>query len=161
MVVYVDTSVIISAIDKGDHRCKDADKFLRREKEKIISPLVLAEIYSVVSRNSERINLGFNVAEEDLPAVLARLCMRKYNLKLICISDKEFSIFGEIPTKYKLAFMLAPKLKLRTLDLLHISYAWAIKLNGYDVKEFVTLDRGILDTAEKIEEITDIRVIEP
>ncbi len=161
MVVYVDTSVIISAIDKGDQRCKDSDKFLRRVKEKIISPLVLAEIYSVVSRNSERINLGLNVAEADLPAVIARLCMRKYDLKLVCVFDKDFSIFGEIPTEFKLAFMLAPKLKLRTLDLLHISYAWAIKLNGYNVEEFVTLDGGILDRAKDIEKITDIRVIEP
>ncbi len=89
MVVYVDTSVIIAAIDKGYQRCKDSDKFLRRKKEKIISPLVLAEIYSVVSRNFERINLGLNVAEEDLPAVIARSCMIKYDLKLVCLFDKE------------------------------------------------------------------------
>ncbi len=51
--------------------------------------------------------------------------------------------------------MLAPKLKLRTLDLLHISYAWAIKLNGYNVEE------RNLDRAKDIEKITNNRVIEP
>lgn len=51
--------------------------------------------------------------------------------------------------------MLAPKLKLRSLDLLHISYAWVIKLNGYNV------EGGILDRAKDIEKITNIRVIEP
>jgi len=34
----VDTSVIIAAIDKGDQRCKDSDKFLRRKREDGGSP---------------------------------------------------------------------------------------------------------------------------
>ena len=162
MVVYIDTSVIVAAIDRGDGRNKEAEKFLLREKEKVISPLVLTEIFSVVSRNSDRLT-GFDVEidEEDLPAIIARLSVKKYGLKLLYSFDKEFTIFGETPAEVKLAFTLAPKLKLRTLDLLHLSNAWNFKLNGYGVDEFATFDRGILDKADGIEKLTDIKVVEP
>ena len=162
MVVYIDTSVIVAAIDRGDGRNKEAEKFLLREKEKVISPLVLTEIFSVVSRNSDRLT-GFDVEidEEDLPAIIARLSVKKYGLKLLYSFDKEFTIFGEAPAEVKLAFTLAPKLKLRTLDLLHLSNAWNFKLNGYGVDEFATFDRGILDKADGIEKLTDIKVVEP
>jgi predicted nucleic acid-binding protein len=163
VVVYVDTSVIVAAIDRGDRRNKEADKFLLREKEKIISPLVLAEVFSVVSRNSDRLMSGFDVEidEEDLPAVIARLSMKKYGLNVIYSFDKEFTIFGEVPAEIKLAITLAPKLKLRTLDLLHLSNAWNLRLNGYDVDEFATFDSGILEKAVVVGELTNIRVIEP
>jgi predicted nucleic acid-binding protein len=163
MVVYIDTSVIVSAIDRGDERNRDADKFLLREKEKVISPLVLIEIFSVVSRNSDRLisGLDLEINEEDLPAVITRLGVKKYELNLLYSFDKEFTIFGEVPAEIKLAFTLAPKLKLRTLDLLHLSNAWNFKLNGYGVDEFATFDNGILRKTGKIEELTGIRVIEP
>ena len=38
MVVYIDTSVIVAAIDKGDRRNKDAEKFLLRERENVRYP---------------------------------------------------------------------------------------------------------------------------
>jgi len=70
MVVYVDTSVIIAAVDRGDIRNRDAEKFLLREKEKVVSPFALAEIFSVVSRNFGKLEV--DVDEDDLPAVIAR-----------------------------------------------------------------------------------------
>lgn len=166
MVVYIDTSVIVAAIDRGDGRNKEAEKFLLREKEKVISPLVLTEIFSVVSRNSDRlsdmlIGLDVEIDEEDLPAIIARLSVKKYGLKLLYSFDKEFTIFGEVSAEIKLAFTLAPKLKLRTLDLLHLSNAWNFKLNGYGVDEFATFDGRILGKADRIEELTNIRVFEP
>ncbi len=163
MVVYIDTSVIVAAVDGGDRRNRDASKFLSREKEKIISPLVLAEVFSVVSRNSAGLISRFEVEidEKDLPAVIARLSMKKYGLRLVYSFDREVTIFGEVPAEVKLAFTLAPQLKLRTLDLLHLSNAWNLRLNGYRVDEFATFDSGILEKAVAIEELTDIRVIEP
>jgi predicted nucleic acid-binding protein len=161
MVSYIDTSVIVAAIDKGDRRNRDAEKFLLREKEKIISPLVIAEVFSVISRNLERLVTELDVDLEDLPTVIARLSVRRYGLKIIYSFDRDFTIFREVPVEFKLAFMLAPKLKLRTLDLLHISNAWNFKMNGHGVDEFATLDGGILERAGKIEELTGIRVIEP
>ncbi len=163
MVVYIDTSVIVSAVDKGDERSKEADKFLLREKDKIISPLVLVEIFSVVSRNYDKLVSAFEVdiSKEDLPAVIARLSMRKYGLNLFHTPDKDLTIFGEVPAEIKLAFMLAPELKLRSLDLLHLSYAWNFKLSGYNVDEFATFDDEILRKCDRINELTGIRVIEP
>jgi predicted nucleic acid-binding protein len=158
MVTYIDTSVIIAAIDKGDERNRDAEKFLIHEKEKVISPLVLAEIFSVVSRNTEKLNLSVSVRKEDVPAVIVRLSMKKYGLRLICNYDKEFTIFGDVSAEYKLAFILAPRLKLRTLDLLHISYAWNLKMSGHCVEKFATLDGSILEKSEEIEEITGIKL---
>ena len=52
-------------------------------------------------------------------------------------------------------------MKLRTLDLLHLSNAWNLRLNGYNVDEFATFDSEILMKADRIEELTGIRVIEP
>jgi len=163
VVVYVDTSVIVTAIDKGDIKNPSAEKFLLREREKIISPLVLVEIFSVVSRNYERLISKFDVRidERDLPAVIARLSMRKYNLNLIYPFEKELTIFGEVPAEIKLAFMLSHKLKLRTPDLLHLSIAWYLKLNGHSIDGFATFDSEILKKAEKVENLTDIRVFEP
>jgi len=159
MVVYIDTSVIIAAVDKGDNRNKDAEKFLSREKEKLVSPLTLAEIFSVVSRSSEKLNV--DVDEDDLPAVITRLCIKKFGLKVVSLFGKELTIFGEMPAELKLAFILAPKLKLRTMDLLHVSYAWNLRLNGYNVEEFATFDGEILEKAKGINNMTDIRIIEP
>jgi len=163
VVVYIDTSVIVAAIDKGDSKNQAADRFLSREREKIISPLVLVEIFSVVSRNYNRLISKFDVRidERDLPAVIARLSMRKYNLNLIHPFEKELTIFGKVPAEIKLAFTLSHKLKLRTLDLLHLSIAWCLKLNGYSIDGFATFDNEILKKAEKVENLTDIRVFEP
>jgi len=159
MVVYVDTSVIIAAVDRGDIRNRDAEKFLLREKEKVVSPFALAEIFSVVSRNFGKLEV--DVDEDDLPAVIARLCMKKYGLKLISSFDKELTIFGELPAEFKLVFILASKLKLRTLDLLHVSYAWNLKLNGHGIDEFATFDGEILDNAREIKKLIGIHVFEP
>ncbi len=163
MVVYVDTSVIVAAIDKGDSKNPSAERFLLMEREKIISPLVLAEIFSVVSRNYKRLMSKFDIEidDKDLPMVIARLSMRKYGLNLIYPFEKELSIFGEMPAEIKLTFMLSHELKLRTLDLLHLSIAWCLKLNGYDINGFATYDNEILRKAEKVKNLTGIRVFEP
>ena len=163
MVVYVDTSVIMAAIDRGDSKSQAADRFLLREREKVISPLVLVEIFSVVSRNYDRLisGLDMEIGERDLPAVMARLSMRKYGLNLACPFEKELTIFGEVPAEIKLAFMLSHELKLRTLDLLHLSIAWYLKLNGYSLDRFATFDSEILKKAEKVERLTSIQVFEP
>jgi predicted nucleic acid-binding protein len=53
MVTYIDTSVIIAAVDRGNVRNKDTEKFLLREKEKIMSPLTLVEIFFHLTQNSQ------------------------------------------------------------------------------------------------------------
>ena len=107
------------------------------------------------------LKLELDIDKRDLPAVIARLAVRKYGLDVIAPPHRSFTIFGELPSEYKRAFLLAPELKLRTLDLLHISYAWNLKMNGKNIEKFATFDEEILRKSDKIKELTDIRVIEP
>ena len=66
----------------------------------------MAEISSVVSRNPDRLSvLNVEVDEEDLPAVIARLCMRKFELSVLSSFEKEFTIFGAVPAEVKLTFV--------------------------------------------------------
>lgn len=50
--------------------------------------------------------------------------------------------------------MLAGELRLKTLDLLHVSTASVM-----GAEEFATLDRDIIKKGDKVEELTGIRIV--
>ncbi len=50
---YVDTSIIVAALDTKDPRWKMARRVLEREEYKVVSELAIAELVSVVSRREE------------------------------------------------------------------------------------------------------------
>lgn len=50
---YIDTSVIVAALDTEDPRHRDAWKVLSRGEDKIVSEMVLAELASVIARHRE------------------------------------------------------------------------------------------------------------
>ncbi len=53
---YIDTSVIVAALDPLDPRQNSARETLEKEEYKIVSELVIAELASVLSRREELVS---------------------------------------------------------------------------------------------------------
>jgi len=102
--------------------------------ERVASYLVLVELASVYSR------AGLN-----RPLELAL-----YSLNLV----KAMVISVDFNEVLKRALKLAPQVKLRTLDLLHIAACSLIK-----AEKFLTLDRDIARKAEEISRVLGIEVM--
>lgn len=119
---YFDTSVIVLAILKDSRR-----EIAIRElcTGGITSELGLVELVSYLSRN---------LNEDPLPYAIRIL--GEFNIELKSVLTRESTPLGEIGEVFNLALEIAYKVKLRTLDLLHISYA--ILLNA---DEIVTADK--------------------
>ncbi|RLG44830.1 MAG: hypothetical protein DRN90_08395 [Thermoproteota archaeon] len=76
---YIDTSVIVAALDPSDRRRDQARRVLEGREDKFISELVLAELSSVLARREELKELASELGiREDLvlPAILIYLIKR-------------------------------------------------------------------------------------
>jgi predicted nucleic acid-binding protein len=117
----------------------------------------------VISRNIQRYNLPPGI-EEIANHKIKLLITVKYFLQHIplnLISDKaKLRNFDQLKLFHKFfdAIELADKLKLRTLDLLHIVYAGQLAEKGL-IKYFGTFDSDFLDKKEIILENTGVEVI--
>ena len=119
---YFDTSVILLAILKDPRREKALKEL---EDGGITSELGLVEIVSYLSRN---IN--------DDPVPYAIKLLKEYNISVKSITNDKQTFLGEMNSVTYFAINIAKEVKLRTLDLLHLSYA---VLLGAD--EFATADK--------------------
>lgn len=59
--------------------------------------------------------------------------------------------------EYYLTTKLAHSFSLKTLDILHLSYAWILK-KSFGINMFITGDEEILEKAENIKKNLDIKV---
>lgn len=135
-MIYLDTSLIISYVDERDPRHADAEEFVKSlgSEKSVISQLVLVELASVYSR-----------ADLENPLQLAL-----YSIELMGAENVDVD-FSEV---LKQAFKLAQKLKLRTLDLLHIVTCHLIK-----AEKFATLDKEIVNKSEIIRDLLSIEIL--
>ena len=135
-MIYLDTSLIISYVDEKDPRHADAEELIKSigPEKRIISSLVLVELASVYSR-----------ANLENPLQLAF-----YSVELIKAKEIDTD-FNEV---LKRSLTLAPKLKLRTLNLLHIAACHTTK-----AKKFATLDKEIASKSETISNLLGIKVL--
>jgi len=135
-LIYLDTSIIVSYVDEEDPRHADAEELIESigPEKRVISPLVLVELASVYSR-----------ANLENPLQLAF-----YSVELIEAEEMDID-FNEV---LKQSLRLAPKLRLRTLDLLHIVACYITK-----VKKFATLDKEIASKSEVILNLLGIRIL--
>jgi predicted nucleic acid-binding protein len=162
---YLDTSVIIAYCVKGDPHHNKAVNIIEKLREYKFygSPITLVELYSVISRNIQRYVLPPGI-EEVTNHKSKLLITVKYFLQLIpihLISDEaKLRDFDQLKLFHKFfdAIELADKLKLRTLDLLHIVYAGQLAKKRL-IKYFVTFDSDFLDKKEIILENTGVEVI--
>lgn len=128
-MAYIDTNVIISYIDELDpNHAKAGELFKSIEGDKFVSRFTLIELASVYSR-----------AGLKDPVALAIYSIKRINAKMV-----EADLNKVITQSLK----LAPNLKLRTLDLLHISIC-----HTAGIKRFVTFDKEIISNSKEIEKL--------
>jgi len=119
---YFDTSVILLPILKDPRR----EKALKELGDGgITSELGLVELVSYLSRN---------INDDPLPYAIKLL--KDYNIVVKSVTNQKQTFLGGINNVMYFAINIAKEVKLRTLDLLHLTYA---VLLGAD--EFVTADK--------------------
>lgn len=121
---YFDTSVILLAILKDPRREKALKEL---EDGGITSELGLVELVSYLSRN---------INDDPLPYAIKLL--KEYNIIVKSVTNQKQTFLGEINNVMYFAINIAKEVKLRTLDLLHLSYAVIL-----GVDEFVTADKEL------------------
>lgn len=159
---YIDTSVIVAALDYLDYRQKKAQRFLEQERDKVVSELVLAELSSILSRREEllkTIERVVGLKRELGVLVVVAYILRKFNLQYISVNGSILlPPIGQVYSVIAKTVELSGKVKLRTLNLLHLAYILILREEGYPLRELVTLDTDFIDKKDLIEEILDIRV---
>ncbi|BBG23285.1 type II toxin-antitoxin system VapC family toxin [Sulfuracidifex tepidarius] len=127
MRYYIDTSVALALVNEKDPNHDMAIKVYPRDRERIVSKLVLAELYSVSSR---RVKLS----DEELEALV------NYTLNK-CKCEIEEVDFDKV---IDLALKVSNKVKLKTLDLLHLSASILLE------SEILSLDKEIIEAKSKL-----------
>jgi len=139
-LIYIDTNIIISFVDEADPNHEKAVKLLSASKGKgkrVVSRLVLLELASVYSRSKLR-----NLAH---PVALALYSIEQVQASIL---ELDFNLVIEKALNY------AEALRLRTLDLLHLT---AAKMLGANY--FLTLDKGIAARSNEAKQLLGIEII--
>ncbi|MHB8359308.1 MAG: PIN domain-containing protein [Thermoplasmataceae archaeon] len=146
----LDTSIIIILLDGSDHRFPGADGIVVNEGT-IISDLGLVELTS---------SLGRNNIENPLAYVIH--IIKKFRINLLSSVDSSFVPgFGRINTLFYNSLNLTEKLKLRTLDLIHVSYCIYLKDNNYDIVNLFKTDKEFIISKELLHEHKiDLKIIQ-
>ncbi len=127
---YIDASIIIILLDRNDARFYEANKVVSEE-DPVMTDMGMVEFISFLSRN----NL-------ENPIAYAYHTLQKYNIKLLSLVNSSFIMgFGNVNSLFYKAMELSGKIKLRTLDLLHVSYCIYLKNNNYEIKNLFTADK--------------------
>jgi predicted nucleic acid-binding protein len=160
-LIYVDTSAIVAALDTSDPRMKKAREFLERWEDKIVSELVIVELASVLSRRHDLLasmaeRLG--VSESLAFTALILYILKRFNLRYIPVKGFSRTLFGRFYTPIAYAVALAERLKLKTLDLLHLAYIRALKVQGIPIKTILTADADFKSREKHIEEMLGVTV---
>jgi len=134
-MIYLDTNVIIAYMDVKDPNHSKAERLLKliKDEAKVVSELTKIELASVYSRG--------NVSD---PQAFAIYSINEVEARIIRVD------FSRVLLE---AFKLSSALKLRTLDLLHISIC---KIAG--IERFATFDRNIIARKKELDKI-NIRII--
>ena len=140
---YIDTSVIVSALDPEDPSTVRSNEVLRKP-EKIVSELVVTELSSVLSRNENFVNLINELSgdrESSSYAVILYI-LQKFDLLFLPVQQTRVELpIGNYNNIMLFAIELSKYVPMRTLDLLHISYAHSMMESTKSGVEFITRDR--------------------
>jgi len=165
-MAYLDTNVIIAYGFDGDPNHEKAVSIIeggRSVGEFYGSTFTLVELFCALYRNIQKYRLppGIEQIVDERSKVRVTVSYLLYNLNIHMFSDesrlmdldnlKSFHVFYE-------AIHLAQKIKLRTLDMLHLAYANQLaKKNIIDY--FITLDSAIVEKKGEIEESIGVKVV--
>ena len=136
-MIYIDTNVLVSFINPKDSLHKKAVKLLSKLNETVISELTIIELYSVYSRT-------MNLSEEEIEALV------EYTLRVTGVLMVKVD-WNRLLNK---AISYANKLKLKTLDLLHVVSSYLIGSTS-----IVTFDNNIKKKEDIIRKEFKIKVI--
>ncbi|MET1159475.1 MAG: PIN domain-containing protein [Thermoprotei archaeon] len=138
-MIYVDTSVLISYINPEDTLHDKASKYIEKYRtyKLVVSDLTVIELYSVYSRT-------IDVSDVELNALV------RYTLRKIGV-EKQVVDWNRV---FREAGKYANKLKLKTLDLLHLTIAVTI-----GCRIFLTFDKDIVNRKEQVYDVLSVEVV--
>jgi predicted nucleic acid-binding protein len=166
-MAYVDTNVIISFYfdDERGHEIarKIVDRLRGRNTRLYASPLTIVELFSAVSRKLPNLRLPPHVEiivkelkpdEKTIVHILIGSMLESLNITVVD-DDPIFDLFDLFDNRVRMFYIFrkaienSVSLKLRTLDLIHVSYALQLASKGL-LDTFVTLDKEIIDERDLI-----------
>ena len=159
---YVDTSVIVAALDPTDPRSQRAKAVLEEKGRKVVSELVVAELASVLSRRSGLLSelagrLGLSRELTEVAVILYLL--RRFNLEYRALGTRtKVTVFGRMYAPMAVAMELSSRLRLKTLDLLHAAYLKLLKEAGEPIHTLVTADKDFKEAEEGLRDAVDVNV---
>jgi len=138
-LIYLDTNILIAYINPKDKLHNRAISLISRyqESEIVISQLVVLELYSVYSRI-------MNLSDIELEA-LVNYTIKKCKVKIATINWDEL---------YSQSLSYANRLKLKTLDLLHVMAAYLV-----GAKILISFDKDINNKRSTIRDLLGLEVL--
>jgi len=175
MATYLDTSVIVARYVPADPAFNEVERLFRTSPEsRYISEISVLELYCVFSRLirggmlSAHIGLSSfaDLETNEKVRVAVEHAIRTWRLT-VATPERTYARFPlsrqTIETQHELfeAIRTAPMLGLKTLDMLHLTYAKTIRESVPDLKTFTTLDSEIISRRKEIENELDLTVVSP
>ena len=175
MATYLDTSVIVARYVPADPAFNKVERLFRTSREsRYISEISVLELHCVFSRLirggmlSAHIGLSSfaDLETNEKVGVAVEHAIRTWRLT-VATPERTYVRFPlsrqTIETEHELfeAIRTAPTLGLKTLDMLHLTYAKTIRESVPDLKTFTTLDGEMLSRRKEIENELDVTVVSP
>lgn len=159
---YIDTSVVVASLDPLDPRRELALGVLEKLRDKRVSELVLAELASIVSRRRNVLHKTLRrigVRDELAVPVVLLYVLKRFGLQYRRI-DGRGNIYplGDFYLPLAIVIELSSKVRLKTLDLLHLAYIAALKEQGEEIHELVTVDDDFKREEEAIKRELKIQI---
>jgi predicted nucleic acid-binding protein len=150
-VAYVDTNVLISYYFDEEELHEVSTRIfnmLKTMRKKVyISPLTLVELYSVIARNLSKYRLPPHYTVLDEKGKIHALVkdILEYSKPILVDDESKLELLDKSSVFhiYKKAIDYVATLKLRSLDLMHITYAIELAKRGL-VDTFITLDKELI-----------------
>ena len=175
MATYLDTNVIIARYMPTDPAYSQVEDLFKASSEaRHISEISVLELHCVFSRLirggmlSARLGPSSfeNLGIEEKVKVAVEHAIRTWRLT-VTTPERTFARFPlsrqTIETQHELfeAIRTAPALGLKTLDMLHLTYAKTMRETVPDLRTFTTLDGEIISRRNEIENELGIAVVSP
>ena len=175
MATYLDTSIIVARYMPADPAFNEVEKLFKASREaRYISEISVLELHCVFSRLirggmlSDHLGLSSfaDLETKEKVRVAVEHAIRTWRLT-VTTPERTYARFPlsrqTIETQHEFyeAIRLAPALGLKTLDMLHLTYAKTMRESVPDLKTFTTLDGDIISRRKEIENELDITVASP
>lgn len=157
---YIDTSVIVSAFDPADPSTISSIEVLQK-RGKVVSELVITELSSVLARNKNFVALMDELSGDRTSSSYAVILyiLQKFELLFLPVQQTQVEMpIGNYGNIMSFAFELSKDIPMRTLDLLHLSYAHAMMESTKADIELITRDREFEIYKSEINRASGIKV---